>query len=98
MPVRLNQVKGLSEIRGLMSAFQGCGEPRVGGISHNPASCCFVLSSRASFLPASTTHAESKLRVTTAEPTRVAAGYRLGRTGELGFLGQLNEERICLRD
>jgi hypothetical protein len=25
MPVRLNQVKGLSEIRGLMSAFQGCG-------------------------------------------------------------------------
>ena len=47
MPVRLNQVKGLSEIRGLMSAFQGCGEPRVGGISHNPASCCFVLSSRA---------------------------------------------------
>jgi tripartite-type tricarboxylate transporter receptor subunit TctC len=34
-------------------------------------------------------HAESKLRVTTAEPIRVAAGYRLGRTGELRFLGQL---------
>jgi hypothetical protein len=49
MPVRLNQVKGLSEIRGLTSAFQGCGQPQVGGISHNHASCCFVLSSRQSY-------------------------------------------------
>jgi hypothetical protein len=41
-------------------------------------------------------HAESKLRVTTAEPIRVAAGYRLGRTGELGFLGQLKRGKNML--
>jgi hypothetical protein len=41
-------------------------------------------------------HAESKLRVTTAEPIRVAAGYRLGRTGELGFLGQLKRGKKML--